>query len=221
MTWKHHDQVIGRALRLLVEKCPRLAAVCYWAGTSSIAIEELRHRQSFDLDFHTRKALDDVRPVLAEIQKSFPGRFELVQAPDAFGSGFTGVLTLPDKWKITIQVLSNYEDVSSRELVPSSTVKGLRRVSLKRYLADKIQCIVERSEARDLVDFWAVLKQHPGMRQKARRLVAQQDALLLAERLLAWSPQGISEDLEPYPDVNAKDAVRARDLLLKWLKEEW
>jgi hypothetical protein len=45
------------------------------------------------------------------------------------------------------------------------------------------------------------------------------DAILMAERLLAWSDNQIKEDLESYEDVEPADACRARDLLLKWLKE--
>ena len=44
------------ALRIIAKRCPRLCANCYWSGTAAIAIEELEHRQSLDLDFHTRSA---------------------------------------------------------------------------------------------------------------------------------------------------------------------
>jgi hypothetical protein len=47
---------------------------CYWAGASAVSLEETHHRQSFDLDFHTRKALFDVRPLLAE----YSWRFQIV-----------------------------------------------------------------------------------------------------------------------------------------------
>ena len=100
------------AVRLLNQRCPRLSRQCYWAGTSAIAIEELHHRLSFDLDFHTLRALSDVRPILAELQNAFPGAFEIVQAPDEFGSGFGGVWTLPDGVRITVEARSNFEGLS-------------------------------------------------------------------------------------------------------------
>jgi len=37
----------------LFERCPRLLKTCYWAGTSAVSLEEIHHRQSFDLDFHS------------------------------------------------------------------------------------------------------------------------------------------------------------------------
>jgi len=207
-----------RALVLLCERCPRLVGLCYWAGTAAIATEELHHRQSFDLDFHTRRALVNVSPILAELRVAFGDGFEVVQAPDEFGSGFQGVLTLPEGERITIEVLSNYEDVPEADLVDADTVSSLKRVSLVRYLGDKIQCVAERVEARDLVDIAAVLRHAPGLRETAKALLAQQDALLLVERLLAWSDEEIARDLEAYDGVAPSDAAEARDLLLGWLK---
>ena len=56
-------------------------------------------------------------------------------------------------------------------------IAGMRRVSLERYLADKVQCLVERAEARDLVDVLAVIRHTYALRASLRRLVMAQDAL--------------------------------------------
>lgn len=212
-------EALTRALLLLVDRCPRLVQACYWAETSSIALEELHHRKSFDLDFHTRRALQDVRPFLAELQRAFGDRFELIQSPDEFGSGFRGVLVVDAGERVAVEVLSNYEDVPPTDLVESSIATGLRRVSLRRYLEDKIQCVAERSEARDLVDIDATLTRHPELIREARRHVAEQDALLLAERLLLWTDEAIEGDLRAYPEVDSSSARRARDLLGSWLRD--
>jgi hypothetical protein len=214
------NALLRRALIGLTQRCPRLAAQFYWAGTSAIALEELCHRQSFDLDLHTRKALLDVRPLLAEITRAFPGQFTLLQAPDEFGSGFRGVLKLPGGKRLTLEVLSNFEDVPDRDLTPSRTAPPLKRVSLARYLADKVQCLAERSEARDLVDIMAVIQAHPEMESRARAAVKQQDPLLLAERLLAWTDSDIRNDLASYPEVDPSLATAGRDLILGWLKRK-
>jgi hypothetical protein len=184
-----------------------------------MALEELHHRGSFDLDFHTQKALVDVRPILAEIQQAFPGRFELISVANEFGSGFKGVLRLQEMEGVTVEVLSNFEDVPSHQLVRSRIAPKMWRITTQRFLADKIQCIAERSEARDLVDVAAVLERYPQLTDEARQLLKTQDALILAERLAAWSATSIDDDLAPYQDVNPGDALRARDLLLGWLRE--
>ena len=211
---------LREALRLLLEKCPFLTETCYWAGTAAIAVEELGHRQSFDLDFHTRRALLDVRPILARIRAAFAKDFELIHAPDEFGSGFLGLLTMPDGERIAIEVLSNYEDAPEADLVPSATAANLLRVSLSRYLADKIQCVAEGMEARDLYDVFAVLEARPALAPRARSLLAEQDALLIGERLLAWSDAEIERDLRAYPGVDPEGAKNARDRLLAWLRED-
>jgi hypothetical protein len=213
------NKIIEKALYLLAERCLRLKTQCYWAGTSSIAMEELGHRISFDLDFHTRKALLDVRPILAEIQKAFPGNVEMIQTPDQFGSSFRCILVLPEGERITLEVLSNYEDVPDTDLVKSSIAPDIYRVSLSRYLADKIQCISERVEARDFVDISAVIKKYPDMKERLIDLLAAQDALLMTERLLSWTDKAIEEDLKSYIDVKVSDALETRKLLLELLRQ--
>jgi len=212
--------MLREALKALSESCTRLRETCYWAGASAMALEELHHRTSFDLDFHTRKALADVRPILAEIQQAFPGRFDLVSSPDEFGSGFKGLLHLPEMEGVTVEVLSNYEDVPDEHLVRSAVAPKLLRITARRFLADKIQCIAERSEGRDLVDIAALLRQYPELTADARRIVGLQDSLILAERLTGWNEDSLRVDLAPYRDVEAGDALYARDLLLGWLREE-
>jgi len=214
------NEIARDALRLLVARCPRLVRTCYWAGTSSIAIEELGHRESFDLDFHTRRALVDVRPLLGELQVQFGDRFLLAQPPDEHGSGFSGVLRLPDGEQIAVEVLASFEEASDDDLVQSETAPRIARVSLRRYLEDKVQCVVERAEARDLLDIGAVLGRSPELERVARRALAEQDAALLAERLLGWSDEAIEADLEAYPEADPGGARQTRDRLLSWLKEE-
>ena len=220
MNPKKQSAVLAEALRLVAERCPRLREACYWAGASAISIEETHHRQSFDLDFHTIKALVDVRPLLTEIQQAFPNRFELLTVPDEYGSGFKGVLALSIEEKVTIEVLSNCQEVPASELVESKLVPGMKRINLPRFLADKIQCIAERSEARDLVDFLAVLRHDPELTRLAREILANQDALILSERLLMRTDGAIRDDLSVYKDVNPEEAMEARDLLLSWLKAD-
>jgi hypothetical protein len=117
--------------------------------------------------------------------RSTSGGFEVLRPPDAFGSGFTGLLAV-EGVQVTMQVFAAFESVPDGDLVPSATAPKLRRIALHRYLADKVQCVLERLEARGLVDIAAVLRKSPPMERVLSRAVAAQDALLLAERLLGW-----------------------------------
>jgi hypothetical protein len=212
------DQLLRRAVREIAARCPRLVAQCYWAGTSAIALEELGHRESFDLDFHSREALADTRPLLAELEQAFPGRIEVVSAPDRFGGGFSGVLELAAGVPVTVQVFAGFEAVPDGDLIASATAPRLLRVTLRRYLADKVQCVLERLEARDLLDIAAVVARRPALEPAMRAAVAAQDALLLTERLLGWSDAAIRDDLRAYPGVDASAAVAMRDRLLGLLR---
>ena len=61
----------------------------------------------------------------------------------------------------------------------------------------------------------------PGSRERClcRRLLQDQDAVILAERLLAWTDDALSRDLAAYDDVSVDDARQSRDRLLQWLKQ--
>ncbi len=126
---------------------------------------------------------------------------------------------MPNEEHIVIEVLSNFEDVPVHELTESKTVPRVKRITLSKYIADKIQCVAERVEARDLVDIRAVIDKFPEMKQNIIKNLLDQDPLLLVERLIGWSDESISDDLAAYPDVKPRQAIEARDLLLKWLKE--
>jgi hypothetical protein len=218
MSKESHEKELQKAIKIIAERCPRLRESCYWAGTSAIAVEELHHRQSFDIDLHTKTALQDVRPLLAEIQRAFPNEVEISQAPDAYGSGFRVVVAISGIEGVTLEVLSNFQNVPDEQLVESRTAKGLQRLSLRKYIEDKIQCLVERTEARDLIDIHAVMQYRPELEQVMKTIVSRQDLLLLSERLLGWTESDLRADLAAYHDVNAGDAMTMRDLLLVWIK---
>lgn len=220
MSVERREELLRDAVCRIAMSCPRLVTQCYWAGTSAVSLEETRHRESFDLDFHSQHALVDTRPLLAELQRAFPGALEVVQGPDSFGSGFTATLELAGGDKLTVQVFAAFDDVPDEDLVPSSIASALRRVTLHRYLADKVQCIVERIEARDLVDIHAALRTRPQLRRTLRALVSAQDELLMAERLLSWTDASIRDDLRAHRDLDPDDAMTMRDELLELLRSE-
>jgi hypothetical protein len=66
----------------------------------------------------------------------------------------------------------------------------------------------------------SVLHQRPELIRSAREFLAQQDSLLLAERLLAWTDDEIAKDLRAYVGVSPADAIQARDMMLRWLRLE-
>jgi hypothetical protein len=115
------------------------------------------------------------------------------------GRASRGVLLLPGDAKLTMQVFAGFEEVADSDLVLSTTAPGLRRVALHRYLADKVQCVLERIEARDLADIAAVVELHPRLQRTLRRAVAAQDALLMSERLLGWTDEHCDRHAGPPP----------------------
>ncbi len=202
-------------MKEVVARCPRLARACYWAGTAAIAVEELHHRRSFDLDLHTHRALIDVRPLLAEVELAFGSACNVLRAPDEFGDGFAAVIEYRPRKRIVLEVLSNYRDVEPGQLAPSKAVPGLMRVSLRRYLDDKVQCLIDRTEARDLVDIHAALAAQPRLRSALRAALRAQDGILLLQRMEAWTPASLKADLAAYRDIDPSVALSMRNEIVR------
>ena len=215
MTATASETELIRAMKEVVARCPRLARTCYWAGTAAIAVEELHHRRSFDLDLHTHRALIDVRPLLAEVERAFGSSCNVLRAPDEFGDGFAVVVEYRPRKKIVLEVLSNYRDVEPRQLTPSKAVPGLMRVSLRRYLDDKVQCLIDRTEARDLVDIHAALAAQPRLRSALRAALRAQDGILLLQRMEGWTPASLKADLAAYRDIDPSVALNMRNEVVR------
>ena len=104
------------------------------------------------------------------------------------------MLALPQGGKVNLEVLSNLEDADQDDLVRSTVARKLMRITVRKYLADKVQCIVERLEARDLVDIHAVVQNDPRLENTIKHLRA-------------------------YTGADPKAAIRMRNLILGWLKD--
>jgi hypothetical protein len=219
MTRVPTEEEFIEVLALLAARCPRLLKACYWSGTSPIILEETHHRQSYDIDLHTLRALRDVRPLQAELQRGLGKDYRVLSAPDSLGSGFRGSLDVASGNQIVIEVLASFESPKKTDLIASRLVPAWRRVGLRRYTLDKLQCVVERAEARDLVDLQVMFRYRPELAALAQSRIAELDQLLLAERLLSWSDGALANDLKAYPGVDWQIAARARDQLLDWLNE--
>jgi predicted nucleotidyltransferase component of viral defense system len=130
------------------------------------------------------------------------------------------VIELEGGERLTVQVFAGFEAVPAGDLVQSTTAPALRRVALRRYLADKVQCVVERIEARDLVDIAHVMSARPDLEPALRRALRNQDALLVAERLQGWSDAAIRDDLRAHTDTRPETAIAMRDRLLDLVRAE-
>jgi hypothetical protein len=87
---------------------------------------------------------------------------------------------------------------------------------LTRLAREALRLLADRCPRLATLCYWAGTS---ALQAEARVMLAEQDALLIAERLLGWTDADISEDLEGYEDVSPTDAQEARDLLLRWLRE--
>lgn len=211
------QQSLIAAARLVAERCPLLVECCYWSGTSVIALEVLHHRDSLDLDFHTRDAHVNVLPLLDEMESALGSRFHLIASRE---QGISCWIGDDSSEPIACQVFSSFEAASEDDLVPSTTAPGFDRLTLRRYLINKVQCVAERLEARDLYDIEAALRHDPSRVKTVRLALQEQDLLFMLERLQGWSAGSLAADLRRmYPDIDPSLATEARERLMGWIVE--
>jgi hypothetical protein len=70
-------------------------------------------------------------------------------------------------------------------------------------------------EARDLVDVQTALERYPELLPLVRRRMAEPDAGILQERLLAWTEASLRRELAAYPAGCLAAAQSARALRLQ------
>ena len=126
---------------------------------------------------------------------------------------------MPSGEELALEVLSNFEDVPASQLTKSKLAPDIRRISLPKYLHDKVQYLVERNEAQDLADIGAILKKFPAMQNQTQIFVLKQDTLLLTERLLNWQEEDLRTELAIYGPDLLEQALDAKIPLLSWIKE--
>ena len=116
-----------------------------------------------------------------------------------------------------MEVRSSYQDTKPWELVVATLVPAFRRITLRRYVEDKVQCIVERAEARDLIDLRATLTLRPELESFIKQAVAEQDALL-RNGCCPGMTQPFAE-ISRHTRTSNPETSDMRKLLLSWLKE--
>lgn len=121
---------------------------CRLSGGAALSGVHLRHRLSNDLDLfcHERQAVRDVLRACGDCASRAGGEFQLLRDGGTF---LRGRLFLPGE---ALEVDIALEP--SAVLAPHDLVEGVVVESLPDMCANKITCLLSRSEPRDLVDLY-------------------------------------------------------------------
>jgi hypothetical protein len=122
------------------------------AGGAALSGVHLAHRLSRDVDvfFDDKQQIRELLPQLGELAAEQGGTFRAVRDGGAF---VRGVLQLPGA---TLDLDLVYDP--SRALAPRDVVQGVVIDSLADLRANKLTCLLSRSEPRDLVDVFFLEK---------------------------------------------------------------
>jgi hypothetical protein len=122
------------------------------AGGAALSGVHLAHRLSRDVDvfFDDKQQIRELLPQLGELAAEQGGTFRAVRDGGAF---VRGVLQLP---AATLDLDLVYDP--SRPLAPRDVVQGVVIDSLADLRANKLTCLLSRSEPRDLVDVFFLEK---------------------------------------------------------------
>lgn len=116
------------------------------AGGAALSGVHLGHRLSRDVDvfFDDKQAIRELVPQLGDLTAGLGGTFRMVRDGGAF---VRGILQLP---RATLDFDLAYDP--SKPLAPRDVVQGVVVESLTDLRANKLTCLLSRSEPRDLVD---------------------------------------------------------------------
>lgn len=145
LSWDH--RVVSPRLLAFVRAVQK-ATPCRLSGEAALSGVHLRHRLSKDLDLFCDQR-QDVRDVLlacSETASAMVGDFSLVRDGGTF---VRGRLSL-DEQRIEVDIAHE----PSARLAPRDLVEGIFVDSLSDMQANKITCLLSRSEPRDLVDLY-------------------------------------------------------------------
>lgn len=122
------------------------------AGGAALSGVHLAHRLSRDVDvfFDDKRPIRELLPQLGELAGELGGTFQTVRDGGAF---VRGILRLPGA---TLDVDLVYDP--SRRLAPCDVVQGVVIDSLADLRANKLTCLLSRTEPRDLVDVYFLEK---------------------------------------------------------------
>ena len=126
----------------------------FLTGGTALSVFYLHHRTSEDLDFFSRESVD-----LAELQFSIRTMWQSRQTLIRSASRFLSLLIENVKVDIVIDPLS---DRSDRDRISVGSSQVLID-SLKNIGANKLCTLVSRTEPKDFVDFFVLLREFPDL----------------------------------------------------------
>ena len=168
------------ALQQVEQAAPALQRDYYLGGTTPVACLDLQHDVSLYLDLHTKEELAPTSAEATKIKRVFGSKLQWHSVDAEFGL-YRGNIKTTFKGSpvvIGLDVMSNIESVGPGDTKAAPGFCRMDVITVRKYLATKIQCLDERQETKDVYHLFR-LSQNPQTRDMTRNAIERADPLIV------------------------------------------
>ncbi len=168
------------ALQQVEQAAPALQRDYYLGGTTPVACLDLQHDVSLYLDLHTKEELAPTSAEATKIKRAFGSKLQWHSVDAEFGL-YRGNIKTTFKGSpavIGLDVMSNIESVGPGDTKAAPGFCRMGVITVRKYLATKIQCLDERQETKDVYHLFH-LSQNPQTRDMTRNAIERADPLIV------------------------------------------
>ena len=168
------------ALQQVEQAAPELQRNYYLGGTTPVACLDLKHDVSLYLDLHTKEELAPTSTEATKIKRAFGSKLQWHSVDAEFGL-YRGNIKTTFKGSavvIGLNVTNNVESVGPGDTKAAPGFSRTDVITVRKYLATKIQCLDERQEIKDVYHLFR-LSQNAQTRDMTRNAIVRADPLIV------------------------------------------
>jgi len=198
-TFDDYKATIQQSVTEVVTAAPELAKTCYLSGTMPVTVIDQPFAMSIDMDWRTKKTHQSPSGIVKTLADTLGDRFEVEEADREFGI-YRAIIRPAKKGGVlmSLDLFSSFEPAKTLRTFP---VTGVSAESFADYLANKVACLTERMEVKDLFhlcaltknpktarDTWDAIGDGIGADELAERIIMAKDDLSSIKSLFAPPP---------------------------------
>jgi hypothetical protein len=179
-TFADYKRLMQATLHEIEQAVPTLQSNYYLGGTTPVACVDLEHDVSLDLDLHTKKELAPTSAEATKLKRTLGSKLRWYSVDAEFGLYRGNIKTTYEGRPVVLglDVMSNIDTARPGDTKRAPGFCQMDVISLRKYLATKIQCLDERQETKDLYHLFR-LSQAPQTREMTRQAIERADPLII------------------------------------------
>lgn len=211
-TFQEYETSFRGFLRDLAKSSPTLSKKAYLKGSSAASLQFFNHTFSMDADFETKEVfdVDTILQVRDDLKQHYGDRFQIFQSDSEYGI-LMGAIEHTDGRVIEIDLMSSFESVDPDSFSSKGQLEGFDCANRGQYVKAKASdCLVNRSEPKDLIHLSAMCKQDELIDSFVRRGIANISKDPMVAEMLRDNISEIQELLNS-PDELTQELLEPRE----------